>query len=439
MTGRKSRIQRHLYRCRFIYTAFLLSAAIFVIVCIARAVYPFGARSILKVDLFHQYAPYLEEFRSRVLEGKSLVYSWETGLGKDFLAQTAYYAASPLNFLVFLFPRQMISEVIALLILLKVSLSASSFTWYLREHFRRNDPSILLFGLMYAFCAFVTCYYWNIMWLDTVALFPLTAMGCERLIREGKVTLYYAALTLTMIVNFYLAVPVCILITLYAAVCALSVPNQIPDAGPGSYPSFTDTSFSGPAMRRSLPRAALCFAAVSELSAMSAMFILGPVAAALRETAVSGAAFPPPVLYPNWLQLLSAHFPGARDAVLARNEDMPNLCSGLLPVLLLPLYYNCGNIPRREKILYSSLLIFMLLCACLCPLDFMIHGFHFPANLPHRYTFVYSFILLCMAYRGFERTLLPRPARDLSAGSSAGPDPRYSSGSDDSSAETVPG
>ena len=145
----QKRIDRHLYLCRYIYAAFWISAAIFLIICMGRNIWPFGDRTILKVDLFHQYAPYIEEFRCRVLAGKSLVYSWETGMGKDFIAQTAYYAASPLNLLIFLFPEKMISEMIAFLIMLKISLCSASFTYYLREHFRRNDLSILIFGLLY--------------------------------------------------------------------------------------------------------------------------------------------------------------------------------------------------------------------------------------------------------------------------------------------------
>ncbi|HAL57960.1 MAG TPA: hypothetical protein DCP64_00310, partial [Sarcina sp.] len=134
----------HLYRCRFIYAAFLAAAAVFIIVCIAREIYPFGTQSVLKIDLYHQYAPYLEEFRSRILSGKSLIYSWETGLGKDFIAQTAYYTTSPLNLLVLLFPGRMISEAVAFLIMLKISLSSASFAYYLREHFSRNDVSLVI-------------------------------------------------------------------------------------------------------------------------------------------------------------------------------------------------------------------------------------------------------------------------------------------------------
>ena len=96
---------------------------------------------------------------------------------------------------------------------------------------------------------------------------------------------------------------------------------------------------------------------------MTAMIILAPVAAALRETQVSDASFPEFWIYENVWQLLSAHFLGARDAVLARNEDMPNVYCGVLTMVLLPLYYSSRKIPRAEKILYSSFLGLMLLCS----------------------------------------------------------------------------
>ncbi|MBQ9063853.1 MAG: YfhO family protein [Blautia sp.] len=377
------RFLQHLKRCRFIYAAFFISAIIFGGVCAARNLWPFGGASILKVDLFHQYAPFLEEFRSRIVTGKSLVYSWETGLGKDFLSQSAYYATSPLNLLYFLFPRHLISEAIAVIIMLKISLSCSSFAYYLREHFGRNDVTILIFGLLYGFCAFVTCYYWNIMWLDTVALFPLVALGAERLIKENRIVLYYASLLLTMIVNFYLAVLVCVLISLYYVVFTLSNMSLRKDF-------------------RAIARNTGRFILVSVLCAMSALVILAPVASALSNTEVSNFVFPEFKVYPGAWQLISAHFLGARASVLSRNEDMPNIYTGVLTLMLLPFFYGSKKTARKEKVFYSLLLVFMLLCSCIQPLDFLIHGFHFPANLPHRFTFVYSFILLFLAYRGLQ-------------------------------------
>ena len=379
---RKKDTPSRLYENRYVIGAFFLSAAIILLTFAVRRIYPFGDRTVLRVDLYHQYAPYIEELHSRILHGKSLLYSWEGGLGKNFVAQMAYYTTSPVNLLMFLFPEKHLPEMIALFILLKMSFASATFTWYLKDRFTRNDLSVMTFGLLYGFCAFLTCYYWNIMWLDTVVLFPLVMRGVEKLVREGRFRLYYISLTLTMIVNFYLAVLVCVLTALYYAATVFS-----------SLSWRTDRALM-------LKRSGL-FALLSILAAVTSLFILAPVGVALGETAVSSTSFPAFEVYPNVWQLITNHFLGARAAVLARNEDLPNVYTGVLTMVLLPLYYFSKDVKRREKILLSILLVFMLLCACIRPLDYLIHGMHFPANLPHRFTFAYSFILLYMAYQAY--------------------------------------
>lgn len=366
---------------RFVIGAFVCTAIIMCITYILRHVYPFGDQIVLKVDLYHQYAPFHEELRSRILNGQSLMYSWEGGLGKEFVTQMAYYTASPISFLILLFPQKLLPEALAFFILIKTCFSASFFSYYLKEHFKKNDLSILIFGLLYAFTAFMTGYYWNVMWLDSVALFPIVALGVERLIHENKHILYYVALTLTMIVNFYMAVLVCVFTAAYFLVVLFA-----------NYEWKRNKSVMVARMIK--------FAIVSIIAALTAMFILAPVAIALGQTATSDTNFPKFEIYQNVYQLITNHFIGARPVVLARNEDLPNVYSGVITMMLIPLYFFNTKINKREKWLMSALLIFMLLCACIKPLDFLIHGMHFPSNLPHRYTFIYSFIMLYIAYKG---------------------------------------
>ena len=366
---------------RFVIGAFVCTAIIMCITYILRHVYPFGDQIVLKVDLYHQYAPFHEELRSRILNGQSLMYSWEGGLGKEFVTQMAYYTASPISFLILLFPQKLLPEALAFFILIKTCFSASFFSYYLKEHFKKNDLSILMFGLLYAFTAFMTGYYWNVMWLDSVALFPIVALGVERLIHENKHILYYVALTLTMIVNFYMAVLVCVFTAAYFLVVLFA-----------NYEWKRNKSVMVARMIK--------FAIVSIIAALTAMFILAPVAIALGQTATSDTNFPKFEIYQNVYQLITNHFIGARPVVLARNEDLPNVYSGVITMMLIPLYFFNTKINKREKWLMSALLIFMLLCACIKPLDFLIHGMHFPSNLPHRYTFIYSFIMLYIAYKG---------------------------------------
>lgn len=370
-----------LYANRYVIAAFFCTALIMCITYILRHVYPFGDQIVLKVDLYHQYAPFHEELRSRIFNGQSLLYSWEGGLGKEFVTQMAYYTASPISFLILLFPQKLLPEALAVFILLKTCFSASFFSYYLKEHFKKNDISILVFGLLYAFTAFMTGYYWNVMWLDSVALFPIVALGVERIIHENKHILYYAALTLTMIVNFYMAVLVCVFTAAYFLVVLFA-------------------NYEWGRNKKVMLSRMIKFAVVSIICALTAMFILAPVAIALGQTATSDTNFPKFEIYDNIYQLITNHFIGARPVVLARNEDLPNVYSGIITMMLIPLYFFNKNINKREKWGMAIMLVIMLLCACIKPLDFLIHGLHFPSNLPHRYTFIYSFIMLYIAYKG---------------------------------------
>ena len=205
----------HFKTWQLVLSAFLATFLIGLLVLAIRGIAPFGDNSIITIDCFHQYSPFLLEIRDRILNGKSLIYSWDAGLGRDLFVQTAYYTASPLDYLVLLIKPEQICEFVAFLILLKISLCGASFTFYLNKHYARQDVFSFIGGVMYAFCGFTACYYWNFMWLDVVALFPILALGTERLVREKKTVLYTLILAAIMILNFYLAILVCTFITFY--------------------------------------------------------------------------------------------------------------------------------------------------------------------------------------------------------------------------------
>lgn len=365
---------------KFVVLTFFLTALIVLITYILRGVYPFGENIVLKVDLYHQYAPFHEELRSRILNGQSLLYSWEGGLGKEFLTQFAYYTASPVSFLILLFPQNLLPEALSFFILLKMSFCGAFFAYYLKSVFKKNDLSIVAFGLMYAFSSYLTGYYWNVMWLDAVALFPIVALGIERLIHENKHLTYCIILALIIIINFYIAFIVCVFAVLYFLVILFS-------------------SYTWKHDKQLIIDRTVRFAVISLIAGGISMFLTIPTAIALSHTETSETGFPKFEVYENIYQLITNHFVGARPVVLARNEDLPNVYTGVLTIMLIPFYFFNRKFKTKEKVLYGALLVFMLLCACIKPLDYLIHGAHFPSNLPHRYTFIYSFILLIMAYK----------------------------------------
>lgn len=159
---------------------------------IVYSVFPFGDGTVMRMDLYHQYGPLFAELYDRVVEGKSLLYSWESGGGSSFLGNYFNYLSSPFTVLIFLFDKADISFAITALVIVKCMASAVTFTYYLKASQKRHSYVSAAFGVFYAFCAYFLAYYWNIMWIDGMILLPLIVLGIERLIHTGKGALYTA-------------------------------------------------------------------------------------------------------------------------------------------------------------------------------------------------------------------------------------------------------
>lgn len=164
--------------------------------------------------MWHQYYPFFVSFREKLRSGGSLQYLREAGMGIGYLPLYAYYLSSPLYLLSVLVPASLLREFFALLVLTKIGLAGLFFAVFLRTTFRRNEPALVPFSMMYALCSFVAGYYWNIIWLDALALLPLMLAGMVSLLREGRFRLYTLALALSLLCNYYLSFFCCIFVGL---------------------------------------------------------------------------------------------------------------------------------------------------------------------------------------------------------------------------------
>ena len=57
-----------------------------IVICAVIGIYPFGNQCVLHVDMYHQYCPFFVELREKLTVGGSLLYSWNLGLGSDFIS-----------------------------------------------------------------------------------------------------------------------------------------------------------------------------------------------------------------------------------------------------------------------------------------------------------------------------------------------------------------
>ena len=157
--------------------AFLIPVVIMLLVYCIRGVYPFGDQIYLRSDCYHQYAPFHMELLRKLQNGESLLYSWDIGMGVNFISTIAYYLASPFNLLLLFVPASAMTEMVGVFLILKIGLCGLTMSIYLGHRVNKTTPATAAFALFYALSSYMAAFNWNIMWLDCLWLFPLVVMG----------------------------------------------------------------------------------------------------------------------------------------------------------------------------------------------------------------------------------------------------------------------
>ncbi len=372
---------------RLSLVAFLIPFLVMTLAYAALQVFPFGNRHMLTVDLFHQYAPFLQLLRDKILEGGSPFYTLRAGLGVSFYGLFTYYLGSPLNLILLLFPAAFLTEGIFLITLVKVGLMGFAFFQFLQISYRRKGALAVAFSAFYALSGFTLAYSWNIMWLDTLIMLPVAVLALVRLIRDGKWLLFPLSVALILICNYYSGFFACIFLALYFPVLLFR---------------YTE---DGNASKRVILTAKVI--ALAGIGVALAAVLLYPTIRSLTLTSAYGDKFPKTVeMIGKPLTYLGQLFPFLQPTV---RSGAPNLYCGLPVLFLLPVYFLSGRIRAREKILNGLLLLFIFLSFDINILNFIWHGMHYPNQLPYRYSFVAIFPLLAVTYDGLRSTREFRP------------------------------
>lgn len=445
----------------------------------------FGNMTVLRMDLYHQYGPLYAELYDRIVNHYSLAYSWTSGLGGSFMGNLFNYCCSPFALIMLLCRHENMPEAIALMIMLKAVLSAVSFTYYINKSTGKTKVVSIGFGLLYAFSGYFVAYSWNIMWLDAMAVFPLVILGIERIIQHRKPTVYIAAMTYTMLTNYYMAFMVCILSVIYFLYFYLSRYELLsPFRKPSETEETEDAASSSPEdeqplwtgvfadenkscdvesvtieadsktdimteaeMSESIDtesvenvpaadnpevlpveetsvvdsaekktsskkkknrlfssrffRTGVTFALASFLCFFLSAFALLPVAYCLTNSSATGGSMPENLkIYFNVFDFLANHLPGLTTTIRSSGDVvLPNVYCGIISVILLPLFFFSKRVSGKKKVVLAVLLGFFYLSFSMNNLNYFWHGLHMPNDLPFRYSFGYSFILLTVAYQ----------------------------------------
>ena len=366
----------------YLAVAFLCPALVLLAAYFAFGVYPFGGESVLVLDLNAQYVYFFGALR-RVLHGDaSLFYSFSRALGGEFLGIFAYYLASPLSFLVALFPADNILDALLVIFTLKCGLCSLTLAYYLEAHNIGTRPARIIFGALYALSGYGMIYQHNTMWIDCMILLPLVALGIEKLIAEKKYLLFTLSLGLAIFSNFYIGYMMCIFCFIYFFYAYFCI----------------DTNPLGE--KKHFLRALLRMGLFSAIAVGLAACIILPTYYSLGfgKTTFSNPTYGYQPRF-DLIDLAAKLFLNAYDTV--RPEGLPILYCGMLTLLFVPLFFIAKKVPLREKVGTGALIGIFVLSFSIDAVDKFWHGMQAPNWLNYRYSFMLIFILIVAAAKAF--------------------------------------
>lgn len=396
---KQSKTYKIFYKNRYVFLTTVLATACIAVIYVIFSVFPFGSITVMRMDLYHQYGPLFAELYDRIVEHKSLLYSWITGGGSSFLGNYLNYLSSPLSFLIFLFDKEDISYAITFIVAFKCILSATSFSYYLKKSFNKDNYFLSAFGILYAFSAYFLAYYWNVMWLDAMIMLPLIALGIEKIFKNGDIKLYTVSLVILFFANYYMGYMCCIFAVLYFFVCFI---NTYSNDGKLNENAVYKKKYSTKALMNNVfINRGVKFAFASIIAALICAITLVPVFMILKNSSATSGTFPQTFKsYFDLLDLITSHFALLETTIRSSGDNvLPNIYTGILTFILLPLFLINNKIKLKEKATYVVLIIFFVFCFNNNCAEYIWHAFHFPNDLPYRYSYMYSFIIAVMGYK----------------------------------------
>ena len=343
----------------------------------------FSSDKLLIADLMSQYSGLFSYLKDVFNGNASLIYSFSKNLGGGMFGTFMYYLSSPLNLILYLFPKDQLMNGIASIILVKFGLCGLFMYIFLSNHFKTKEYFFLIFSTFYALMGYNLVYYFNFMWLDAIYLTPLVILGIDNIINKNKISLYVFSLAISIICNFYISYMLCIFCIFYFYYQIMLVHNFSSD-------------------RRKILSKLVLFLFSSLVAGLISSFVLIPgLISSFGMLRINYQYSSFKIINPlnNFLTFIYKLFPGNQIADNILSKYTPNVYFGLLPMIFVIMYFFNKKISLREKILTGIMYLMFIISFCFNIPNLLWHGFSYPNGYAFRFSFLFSFFSLLIACR----------------------------------------
>ncbi len=342
-----------------------------------------GEVTLLTYDMQAQYMPFYASLRYILSGENSILFSWSFFMGSNFMGAYALDLASPLSWLTVLWSLENMPDAIYVLTLLKIGLCGLSFAAFTRFGLseaseRRCGIANVIFSCCYALMSYTVIYSICLPWLEEVMLLPLILLGIEKLLRGKRGFLYFISIAGAFICNYYISYMVGIFAAIYILCRVLA--------------KITKEN------KKEMFAALFKFGINTVLALGISMPLLLPALRNLiinRQEKVDGVPFGA-YEFSFW-QLLQKFLPGQYDSL--ENWGLPSIYCGSVMVLLAAAYFFLKKYSLREKLSYMILAAVPFAGFLWKEMDYAWHGFQYPTSVPYRYAFLFSAVILLLAWK----------------------------------------
>lgn len=350
-----------------------------------RQMAPFGDSSVLTVDLGQQYIDFFAWFKYTLSHDWSgFFYAFSNGLGGDMISGWAYYLLSPFNLLYVFIPVTALPSAILWVTVIKIGLAGWTMAFALQRLNYQRGWSLPIFAVNYALMGWLIANALNLLWLDSVILFPLVVLALEKLILGHRWWPYPILLAFAIISNYYIGYMIALFLVIYVGWRLLD----------------NDT-----AQRRwHIIRR---FSWTSLLAGGLSSWILLPTVYQLRLGKVQYQS--------DWhwgfdnsvLDLLTKLIPGSFDFDQMQ-DGTANIFVSAFVLLGIWAFLEHRQLSRRVKVGALLVTFLLILATTWAPLTLIWHGFQYPVWYPYRFSFLISFWLIWLTARTWQPSWRPQ-------------------------------
>ena len=200
---------------KFVLQLYLIAIGVFIVSLVTNEF-----TIVLSGDFYLQQIPFYhngyDDWWTFIKTGEFPMWDESGFLGVNNVGANAFYYLWNIFFLpILIFPRALVPQGLAILIISKFVLSGYVMKKLLR-YIGISEKTSTLVSMAYAFSGWALFYLWFNHFLEITILLPLVLLGIEKVLKEKKVAFLIVALFLSAITNYYFFIMICFTSVIYA-------------------------------------------------------------------------------------------------------------------------------------------------------------------------------------------------------------------------------